>query len=333
VWLVSAALALTSACAREQAPLPKPTNLLIVTIDTLRADRLGIYGAANVSTPHLDRLAREGAWAPQAVVHAPLTRPSHASLFTGLYPAEHGIRDNISPPLAANVPVLATLFEHEKFATAAFVASAVLDRQSGLARGFSVYGDRFDLPTAPTAPSQKGERRGGDSVVADAIAWLKGKSRFFAWVHLYDPHAPYEPPSPFKEQYAGRPYDGTVAWSDELVGRLIGALRDHNALDNTVVIVTSDHGEALGDHGEDVHGYFIYEATLRVPLVVRGPGVRAGTRIDGVARTIDLYPTIVELFGFRDSHKPSGRSLISALAGGRMHDEPSFDESLEPLVQ
>jgi choline-sulfatase len=332
VWLIISASALTSACAREQAPLPKPTNLLIVTIDTLRADRLGIYGAANVSTPHLDRLAREGAWAPQSVVHAPLTRPSHASLFTGLYPAEHGIRDNISPPLAANVPVLATLFEQEKFATAAFVASAVLDRQSGLARGFAVYGDRFDLSTAPTALSQDGERRSGDLVVADTIAWLKGKSRFFAWVHLYDPHAPYEPPSPFKEQYAGRPYDGSVAWSDELVGRLIGALRDNNALDNTLVIVTSDHGEALGDHGEDVHGYFIYEATLRVPLVVRGPGVRAGTRMDGVARTIDLYPTIVELFGIRDSHKPSGRSLVAALAGGRMHDEPSFAESLVPLV-
>ncbi len=327
MWLVISALALTSACAREPAGPPKPANLLIVTIDTLRADRLGIYGAANVSTPHIDRLAREGAWAPQSVVHAPLTRPSHASLFTGLYPAEHGIRDNISPPLPANVPVLATLFEREKFATAAFVASVVLDRQSGLARGFSLYGDRMD---------RNGDRRAGDLVVADAIAWLKGlegKTRFFAWVHLYDPHAPYEPPSPFKEQYAGRPYDGTVAWSDELVGRLIGALRANNALDNTLVVVTSDHGEALGDHGEDVHGYFVYEATLRVPLVVRGPGVKAGTRMDGVARTIDLYPTIVEMFGLRpDAHTPSGRSLTAGLAGGRLHDEPSFAESLVPLL-
>jgi choline-sulfatase len=334
VWLLISASALMSACAREPAVPATPTNLLIVTIDTLRADRLGLYGAANVSTPHIDRLAREGAWAPQATVHAPLTRPSHVSLFTGLYPAEHGIRDNISPPLPANVPVLATLFEREKVATAAFVASAVLDRQSGLARGFSLYGDRFD---------QSGDRRTGDLVVADAVAWLKGKSRFFAWVHLYDPHAPYEPPSPFKEQYAGRPYDGTVAWSDELVGRLIAALRENNALENTLVVVTSDHGEALGEHGEDVHGYFIYEATLRVPLVIRGPGVTAGTRLGGVARTIDLYPTIVEMFGLQPSpslrptsreHEPSGKSLAAALrlGGGRMHDEPSFAESLVPLL-
>ena len=326
VWLVIGALALTSACAREPVAPVKPTNLLIVTIDTLRADRLGIYGAANVSTPHLDRLAREGAWAPQSVVHAPLTRPSHASLFTGLYPAEHGIRDNISPPLSANVPVLATLFEQDKFATAAFVASAVLDRQSGLARGFSLYGDKFD---------RNADRRSGDLVVADAIAWLKGlqgKSRFFAWVHLFDPHAPYEPPAPFKEQYAGRPYDGTVAWSDELVGRLISALRDSNALENTLVVITSDHGEALGDHGEEVHGYFVYEATLRVPLIVRGPGVKSGTRIAGVARTIDLYPTIVEMFDLKDSHESSGKSMAAALAGGRMHDEPSFAESLVPLL-
>jgi tetratricopeptide (TPR) repeat protein len=324
MWFVISASALIGACAREPAAPPKPVNLLIVTIDTLRADRLGIYGAANVSTPHIDRLAREGAWAPQSVVHAPLTRPSHVSLFTGLYPAEHGIRDNISPPLPANVPVLATLFEREKFATAAFVASVVLDRQSGLARGFSLYGDRLE---------GNGDRRTGDLVVADAIAWLKGKSRFFAWVHLYDPHAPYEPPSPFKEQYAGRPYDGTVAWSDELVGRLIGALRENNALDNTLVVVTSDHGEALGDHGEDVHGYFIYEATLRVPLVIRGPGVHAGTRLDGVARTIDLYPTIVEMFALpKAEHAPSGRSLAAGLAGGRLHDEPSFAESLVPLL-
>jgi choline-sulfatase len=332
------ALALTGAlasCAREPAAPPKPTNLLIVTIDTLRADRLGIYGAANVSTPHIDRLAHEGAWAPQAVVHAPLTRPSHASLFTGRYPAEHGIRDNISPPLPANEPVLAALFEQEKFATAAFVSSVVLDRQSGLARGFSLYGDRME---------RDGDRRTGDLVVADAIAWLKGleeKTPFFAWVHLYDPHAPYEPPSPFKEQYAGRPYDGTVAWSDELVGRLIAALRETNTLDRTLVVVTSDHGEALGEHGEDVHGYFIYEATLRVPLVIRGPGVNAGTRLNGVVRTIDLYPTIVELFGFRPSPSlrparredtPSGKSLAAGLAGGRVHDEPSFAESLVPLL-
>jgi choline-sulfatase len=321
-----AALALGAACARTPAdrPPPVPTSLLVVTIDTLRADRVGVYGAANVQTPNMDRLAREGAWAPQATVHVPLTRPSHVSLFTGIYPAEHGIRDNLSPPLGGTVPLLAELFQRSGFSTAAFVASAVLDRQSGLARGFDVYSDRFE---------QGADRRSGDAVVAEAIGWLKGRTRFFAWVHLYDVHAPYHPPDSYAVQYAGRPYDGAVAWSDELVGRLVSALREAGTLDNTLVIVTSDHGEGLGDHGEDVHGYFVYEATLRVPLVLRGPGVNPGTRVDVVARTIDLFPTILELMRLDvPVPKTSGRSLAPALGGRPLGDEPSFAESLVPLI-
>jgi arylsulfatase A-like enzyme/Flp pilus assembly protein TadD len=325
VLFFGAALAV-SACARPPAATPPPAlkNVLIVTIDTLRADRLGVYGATNVATPHMDALAREGAWAPQADAHVPLTRPSHVSLFTGRYPAEHGIRDNIAPPLGADVPLLSERFQREGFATAAFIASVVLEKQSGLARGFDQYFDQ--LP--PGA-----DRRPGDQVVAEAIDWMKGKPKFFAWVHLYDPHAPYVPPGRYAAEYAGRPYDGTVAWSDELVGRLVDALRQASALDNTLLIVTSDHGEALGDHGEDVHGYFVYEATLRVPLIIRGPGVRPGTRVDGVARTVDLFSTIVELAGLGGTQATSGRSLVPALQGSGVSDEPSFGESLMPLLQ
>ena len=297
--------------------------MLVVTIDTLRADRIGVYGAAKVATPNIDALAREGAWAPHAVVHAPLTRPSHASLFTGRYPDEHGIRDNVSPPLDAGVPVLAEAFQRAGFATAAFVASAVVDRQSGLARGFDEYSDRF-------APGE--DRKPGDRVVSEAAAWMSGRSRFFAWVHLYDPHAPYLPPGRYASEYRDRPYDGAVAWSDELIGRLVGALRESSALDSTLVIVTSDHGESLGEHGEDVHGYFVYEATLRVPLVMRGPGVAPGGRIGGLARTIDLYPTILELTGVPGA-AASGRSLAAALrSGAASSDESSFAESLVPLL-
>ena len=214
-----AALTICAACASRPAPPPAvASNVLIVTIDTLRADRVGVYGATTVGTPNIDRLAREGAWAPQADVHAPLTRPSHVSLFTGLYPAEHGIRDNVSPPLGDGVPLLASLFERQGFATAAFIASSVLDRQSGLARGFGVYSDRFDAGS---------DQRTGDVVAAEAIAWLKelaapkpekakaglaASKQFFAWVHLYDPHAPYNPPEPYAGRYAARPYDGEVAW-------------------------------------------------------------------------------------------------------------------------
>jgi choline-sulfatase len=319
-------LTLATACSGAPPAAPPPavaTNVLIVTVDTLRADRLGVYGAT-VRTPHIDRLAREGTWAPQATVHAPLTRPSHVSLFTGLYPPEHGIRDNISPPLDAGVPLLAERFQRAGFATGAFIASTVIDRQSGLARGFDVYSDRFN-------PNE--DRKPGDVVADEAISWMAGKKKFFAWVHLYDPHAPYVPPGRYATEYADRPYDGTVAWSDEVVGRMIDALRNAGSLDNTLVIVTSDHGEALGEHGEDVHGYFVYEATLRVPLVMRGPGVKPGTRLEGLPRTIDLFPTIVEMTRLEGPATPtSGRSLAAALGGAKTNDAPSFAESLVPLL-
>src|SRR5678815_322374 len=185
--LTAAALTLICGCSERSAPAPPPrvpTNVLILTIDTLRADRLGVYGATNVDTPNMDRLARQGAWAPQSDAPVPLTRPSHVSLFTGRYPSEHGIRDNLSAPLNADVPLLAAIFQQAGFATAAFVASSVLDRQSGLARGFDVYSDRFD---------QGADQRTGDVVTGEAIGWLRSppKPKSFAWIHLYDPHAPY----------------------------------------------------------------------------------------------------------------------------------------------
>ena len=308
------------------------TSVLFVTIDTLRADRLGVYGATNVETPNIDRLAREGAWARHSTAHVPLTRPSHTSLFTGRYPAEHGIRDNVAPTLAPDVPLLAELFQREGFSTAAFVSSVVLTRQSGLARGFDHYSDSFEIGEDDARFLNTIQKR-GDIVTTEAIAWLKDHPRFFAWVHLYDPHDPYEPPGRYAVQYAERPYDGEVAWSDELVGRLLTALGDAQRLENTLVVITSDHGEGLGEHGEDVHGYFVYESTLRVPLVVRGPGVKPGTRIDTLTRSVDLFPTLVELAGIRANVPTgSGRSLAAALRGGRIDEEPSFAESLLPLV-
>jgi choline-sulfatase len=321
-------LMLVSACAERPVPAPPPrvpTNVLILTIDTLRADRLGIYGATNVETPNMDRLAREGAWAPQSDAPVPLTRPSHVSLFTGRSPSEHGIRDNLSAPLNASVPLLADIFQQAGFATAAFVSSSVLDRQSGLARGFDVYSDRFD---------KGADQRTGDAVTAEAIGWLRSppKPKFFAWIHLYDPHAPYAPPEPYASRYAGRPYDGEIAFCDELVGRVATALSETGKMDNTLLIVTSDHGEALGEHGEDVHGYFVYEATLRVPLILHGPGVTRGTTVRPVARTIDLFPTILDLMGISANEQSSGRSLAPALRGGQLPEEPALAESLVPLL-
>ncbi|HEX6463708.1 MAG TPA: sulfatase-like hydrolase/transferase, partial [Vicinamibacterales bacterium] len=323
--LVSALL--LAACGGARAAHKPPataSSVLIVTIDTLRADRVGIYGST-VATPNIDRLAREGAWVEQVDVPAPLTRPSHVSLFTGLYPDEHGIRDNISAPLAASVPLLQEQFKRHGYATGAFVASSVLDHRSGLARGFDVYDDRFALGA---------DRKRGDFVATEAIDWLRGHpSNFFAWVHLYDVHAPYQPPEPYASHYAGRPYDGSVAWCDDLVGRLVAALDGIAALDGTLIVVTSDHGEALGDHGEDVHGYFVYEATLRVPLVIRGPGVKAGTHVHAVSRTIDLFPTVAGLMQLGgDVPATSGRTLEPAFRGEPLSDTPAFAESLVPSL-
>jgi choline-sulfatase len=332
-----AALALVSACGPRQTAPPAPPvarHLVLITIDTLRADRVGAYGSTGVETPTLDRLSREGALA-DASVQVPLTRPSHVTLFTGRYPAEHGIRDNVSPGLAADVPVLAEILQSRGFATAGFVSSIVLSRQSGLARGFDTYSDRFEIGEDDARFLNTIQRR-GDLPTAEAVSWLeqqkKGK-RLFAWLHLYDPHDPYEPPEPFASHYAGRPYDGEVAWSDTLVGRLDAVLAQTRLQKDTLLVVTSDHGEGLGEHAESVHGFFVYETTLHVPLIVRGPGVKPGHRLQVVARTVDVLPTVLELLGLAEAiPRVSGRSLAAAFRGESLRDEPTYAESLVPLI-
>jgi choline-sulfatase len=328
--------AFSAACSRP-SPAAAPRiarSLLFITIDTLRADHVGAYGARNVATPNLDRIAREGAIARHAEVQVPLTRPSHISIFTGRYPAEHGIRDNVAPTLRGDVPVLAETLKAAGLSTAGFVSSIVLARPAGLERGFDLFSDRFDIGEDDARFLNTIQRR-GDVATGEAIEWIRkhAAERFFAWVHLYDPHDPYEPPGRYATQYADRPYDGEVAWSDELVGRLLTALSDAGLIDSTLVIVTSDHGEGLGDHGEAVHGYFIYETTLHVPLVVRGPGVKAGIVIEPVTRSVDLFPTVLDMLGLKErASQTSGRSLAPALRGEAFGDEPSFAESLVPLV-
>ena len=307
---------------------------MLVTIDTLRADRLGAYGNTTVATPNLDRLAREGAMALHASAQVPLTRPSHVSLLTGLYPAEHGIRDNVSPPLRPGVPLLAEILQQRGFRTGAFVSSIVLSKQSGLGRGFDTYADRFEIGDDDARFLNTIQKR-GDTTVAEAAAWLRqpGPERRFAWVHLYDPHDPYEPPEPYATRYAGRLYDGEVAWSDDLVGRLDAVLAETGRRDDTLLVVTADHGEGLDEHGEAVHGFFVYETTLHVPLIVRGPRVTPGTKVKGVTRSIDVMPTVLDLLGLADATPAvSGRSLAPALTGKALTDEPTFAESLTPLI-
>jgi len=318
------------------APPPPARHLVLVTIDTLRADRLGAYGSSSVETPNLDALARDGARALDASVQVPLTRPSHVSLLTGLYPAEHGIRDNVSPALREDVPTLAERLKSEGFATAGFVSSVVLSKQSGLARGFDTFSDQFDVGGGDERPLDAVQRR-GDLPTAEAIAWIETRrdSREFVWLHLYDPHDPFEPPEPYASRYADRPYDGEVSWSDELVGRLDAALARLGMRDQTLLVVTSDHGEGLGEHGEEFHGYFVYESTLAVPLLLRGPGIVPGLQLRATVRSVDLAPTVLDLLSvpLKTTAHMSGRSLAATLRGGpEPPSEATYAESLTPLL-
>lgn len=341
-------LALGLAACRD-APPPQARHVVLVTLDTLRADHVGAYGG-DVETPHLDRLAREGALAERVSAHVPLTRPSHVSLMSGRLPSETGVRDNVSPSAIPDLPLLAEVLRGAGFETAAFVSSIVVSAATGLDRGFSVYSDDFETDAGDPGFLNTAQRR-GDTTLAEALAWLEDTarsgsrtagSRIFLWLHLFDPHDPYEPPEPYASRYADRPYAGEVAWTDELVGRLDAALHrppggiaggdlQSGLAGDTLLVVVADHGEGLGEHDEPLHGFFVYETTLHVPLIVRGPGVAPGTRLAGAAGLVDLYPTILELAGVAPpaGTELSGRSLAPALRGGaEPPPAPVYAESL-----
>jgi arylsulfatase A-like enzyme/Flp pilus assembly protein TadD len=333
-WILAVAAFALVHCRSRPEP---PRHLLLVTFDTLRADRLGCYGSRDVETPNFDRLAREGAMAERATVHVPLTRPSHISLFTGMLPTRHGVRDNISPARVPDVPTLATVMKAEGFRTAAFVSSLVLASGGGLERGFDLYSDDFGSAERGEDMFMTSLQKRGDETIEEATAWLASnrEARLFTWIHLYDPHEPYEPPEPYRSRYSGRPYDGEVAWSDELLGRLDRALEKLGLAENTLLVVTSDHGEGLGEHRETLHGFFIYESTLSVPLLVRGPGVVPGSRLARLVRTVDLFPTLVEMMGIETpvGVELSGASFVGALRGGPPPAEPAaYAETLVPLL-
>lgn len=305
-------------------------NVLLISIDTLRADALGSYGG-RAATPALDALAASGARFTFAHAHAVVTLPSHASLLTGRYPYEHGVRDNNGYRVRTGEPTLATRLNALGFATGAFVGAFPLDQRFGLNQGFDVYDDR--IPEAgPTVDFALPERR-ADEVVAAARAWIDTQSsRWFGFVHVFDPHAPYRPPPPFDTQYATDPYAGEVAWTDAALAPLFDHLRTLSR--PTLVIVTSDHGESLGEHGELTHGIFAYEATLRVPLLIAeitpgetSPSTR-GRVIDAPVRHIDLVPTVLDAIGADIDTTAPGRSLLDVIATGRGDARPSYFEAM-----
>ena len=319
-------------CARRPDPAPPATrpNVLLVTIDTLRADHVGCYGHAGAATPTLDGLAARGVRFPTAVAHVPLTGPSHACLLTGLTPLGHGFRDNGGFALPAAVKTAAEDFRQAGYRTAAFVSGFPLDRRFGFDRGFDTYDDRLhkgnDRRRTPYV------ERFADATTDAVLRWLPaaGGAPFFLWVHYYDPHAPYEPPGDLAERFRAAPYDGEIAFVDREIGRLLRGLEEKGALARTVVLATADHGESLGEHGEGTHGLFVYNATLTVPWIVAGPGIAAGRVPDTVARGIDVLPTLLEYSGLPIPPSIEGRSLRPALEGREMSDAPAYAETLYP---
>ncbi len=291
-------------------------SVLLVTIDTLRADHVGAYGAKDVSTPHLDRLAGEGVRFEQAIAPTPITLPSHASLMTGQYPPRHGVRHNGVYVLGTRHPTLAERFAAAGHRTGAVVGAIVLAEHFGLARGFSHYDDR--IAGGGSSLSGFPERRASD-VTDRALAWLEqGEGPYFLWVHYYDPHAHYAAPEPHASRFADRPYDGEIAYVDAELGRLLEAVERRD--DDTLVAVTSDHGEGLGEHGEKTHSILLYDSVLRVPLLVRGPGVAAGKVIEDVVSLVDVAPTLLGLSGLDPLPDVEGQDLSKRLLTGAAPD-------------
>ena len=312
-------------------------NVLLVTIDTLRADRVGCYGYARAATPTLDGLAARGVRFATAIAHVPLTAPSHASMLTGRTPLGHGMRDNGGFVLPEKVRTLAEDFKAAGYRTGAFVSGFPLNRRFGLDRGFESYDDHLPRGSDPRRTAYV--ERTADRTTDAALLWLAaagkapGPAPWFAWVHYYDPHAPYEAPGVFGPRFASSPYDGEIAFVDEQLGRLLAVVETKGPKGSTVVLVTADHGEALGEHGEDTHGIFIYDSTLRVPWIMVGPEIEAGRVASTVARGIDVAATLLDYAGLAVRPEMEGRSLRRAAAGEALDDAPAYAESLHAQLQ
>jgi arylsulfatase A-like enzyme/tetratricopeptide (TPR) repeat protein len=305
-------------------------NVLLITLDTTRADRLGAYGYARAKSPNLDSLARNGVRFENVYCQVPLTLPSHCSIMTGTYPFSHGVHDNGTYELGPDHVTVAKILKEKGFKTAAVVASFSVDSRFGLAQGFDFYDDDIQpgLPFKPMNSERKGEE-----VVKVFSSWLdkSGSEPFFAWVHFFDPHLPYQPPSPFQEEFAAEPYDGEIAYMDACVGKVIEKLRGKNLLGRTLIIAAGDHGEAFGEKVETGHGLFLYDDTLRVPLIFFSENrLPRGKVIRSRVRLIDIFPSIMDLLGLPKPEPVQGLSLVPYIEGRKRGDLESYIESFYP---
>ena len=335
---VGAVLILASWCALAgAAPATKAApNVVLFTLDTLRADHLGCYGDKAAKTPNLDKLAEEGVRFAYAYTLVPITLPSHTVILTGTYPMRNGIHDFSGNRLNDTLPTLATLLHDRGYETGASIGSAVLDSRFGLNRGFDFYYDHFDFSRLDERNLDEMERPGNE-VVDHALDWLNAHRQkpFLLWVHLYDAHLPYNLPQAYLSKYGERPYDGEIAFIDVQVGRVIKYLQTQGLYENTLIAVAADHGESLGEHGEKTHGFFIYDATLRVPLIFKLPGsLPPGKQVvNEAANLADLLPTVLETLGIPKPEDVQGKSLVSEMQGKPSPSPPEqYAETYLPRI-
>jgi arylsulfatase A-like enzyme/Flp pilus assembly protein TadD len=338
VLVVVAAAACNRLGEPKRAPIVaaalRGSNVLLITIDTLRADHVGAYGSAKGLTPTIDEFAASGIRFERTYAHVPLTLPSHASLLTASYPTTNDVHDNGAFRLGESTGTVAEALKRAGYRTAAFVGAFVLDARFGLARGFDLYDDRM----LGRGGDVEFVQRSAEQVLAPARQWILQPPRprsggdplpWFVWVHLYDPHEPYAPPEPYRTRYASAPYDGEIAYADAALGSFVAELRRGNALTNTLVVIASDHGESLGEHGERTHGLFAYDATLRVPLVMWSPPALRPSIVADTMRLVDVAPTVLDLLGAPAMTNVDGRSVRTFVGGERPFDRAaSYFEAL-----
>jgi arylsulfatase A-like enzyme/Flp pilus assembly protein TadD len=304
-------------CSKSPLSVPpqRPTHVLLITVDTLRADAIGAYGDKGGATPHLDRLAAAGVRFDRAHAHNVVTLPSHANILSGRYPIDHGVRDNAGFRFPASLDTAATILKSRGYRTGAFISAFPLDSRFGLARGFDVYDDGF-VDATPRPAFLEQERKGSETV-GRAVKWrqAQGSEPTFSWVHVYEPHFPYRPPEPFAARFRSDPYEGEVAAVDAELAPLIDPILDAGPDARTLVIVTADHGESLGEHGEATHGIFAYEATLRAPLIVYAPQLLGPRVVSSLARHVDVLPTILDAVGVDIPTDLRGQSLLPVARG------------------
>lgn len=302
-------------------------NLLLITIDTLRPDRLSCYSNEHLKTPHIDGLAAKGVLFTIAFAHTPTTLPSHTNILLGTIPPYHGVHDNSNFIVKEEFLTLAEHLKNHGYSTAAFVGAFPLDSRFGLTQGFDVYDDNYGSKSSQEFSYVE---RKAEVVVEKAIGWLdEQKSPWFLWIHCFDPHQRYDPPEPFKAQYSDNPYDGEVAYVDFALNKLFAFIKENNFDKNTLIIFTADHGESLGQHGESTHGYFGYNSTIWVPLIISSPGITHGQIDQNVCHT-DIYPTACDILGIEKPSFLQGVSLLPAIKGKRLPERKIYFESLYP---